>query len=85
MAHLVQRGEPRRVWLRDVSPKGFGIVCFGRRPYIEGAWRITAVGSTATWGRTVYVRPWFFLFWHIGVEGLPEPRDAQAPEAELAA
>ena len=75
------RNRRRRVWLRDVSPGGAGLLCTGRRPRAGELWRI----SELRWGRVVWARRRFVLFWHVGIEEVEEPEGTVMPAWERAA
>jgi cellulose synthase (UDP-forming) len=75
------RNRRRRVWLRDVSPGGAGLLCTGRRPRAGELWRI----SELRWGRVVWARRRLGLLWHVGIEEIEEPEGSVMPAWERAA
>jgi cellulose synthase (UDP-forming) len=75
------RNRRRRVWLRDFSPGGAGLLCTGRRPRAGELWRI----SELRWGRVVWARRRFGLLWHVGIEEIEEPDHPVMPAWEHAA
>ena len=77
----VGRNRKRRVWLRDQSPGGAGLLCTGRRPRNGELWRI----SELRWGRVVHTRRRLLLFWRVGLEEVEEPADRVLPAWEDAA
>jgi cellulose synthase (UDP-forming) len=75
------RNRRRRVWLRNYSPGGAGLLCTGRRPRRGELWRITEL----RWGRVVWARRYLGLLWKVGVEEIEEPKNPVMPAWEHAA
>jgi len=83
---LLGRELYRDVWLRDVSARGIGLICLGKRPRVEGLWHIANPPGPVRWGRAVYVRRRFAFLWYVGIEAVDESaRSIEAPEWEIAA
>jgi cellulose synthase (UDP-forming) len=85
LLRLVHANADRTVLLRDCSPRGLGLLCFGKRPSNAGLWRISGLGESIRWGRAVFTLQRFPFVWHVGVELVGEPQDSRSPEVELAA
>jgi cellulose synthase (UDP-forming) len=85
LPRLLCAGVSRRVLLRDVSPRGLGLLCLGARPQSEGPWRLSGLYDSPCWGRVVYVRRRLPGLWWVGIERIEQPRELRAPECELAA
>lgn len=67
-------GRETRVWLRDRSPRGLGLMLRGPAPAPDARWRVAAAGGVEREGRTVYVRKVWPTFWAVGIalEGAAE-------------
>ena len=85
LLRLLSAGAARRVLLRDVSPRGLGLVCLGARPHCAGPWQLSGLYGPSCWGRVVYARQRLPGIWWIGIERMGGPQDVRAPECELAA
>lgn len=81
---LKRMGTQRRVWLRDASLRGLGLVCVGTKPDVDGRWLLSGMGE-GTWGRAVWVKRRFRFIWYVGVERIDAPQNEFQTECELAA
>ncbi len=77
-------GRERRLWVRDRSARGFGLVLAGEEPPVGGIWRIAGSGAPVRFGRTVHVRRVGGLFWRVGIELVADPGDGNRGVEELA-
>ncbi len=77
-------GQGRGVWLRDRSPRGLGLLLTGERPRQGEIWRVAGEGRAVRFARAVYVRPWAYFFWRVGIEFVAEPGDSGRVVDELA-
>jgi len=77
-------GVERRVWLRDRSPRGIGLVLRGPAPRVAGQWRVARADGSFESGRVIYVRRWVHFYWRVGIELVREPLDSGKGVDELA-
>ena len=74
-----------KVLLRNSSPLGLGVWCFGSAPGLGATWRISCLAGPERWGRVAYVRRRLPFVWSVGIELIKAPEEAPATEVELAA
>lgn len=83
----MESGRYRRVWQRDLSEGGIGLVVLGA-PLPEGvAVPILAPGQPVRWARVVHQRRWLPQVWRAGLEFVPShtQQEDRRPDVYLAA
>ena len=85
LSRLHANGASRRVLLRDVTPRGIGLLCLGERPQSERPWRLSGLYDSTCWGRVVYAHSRLPGLWRVGIERIERQRDLREPECELVA
>jgi len=85
LLRLLCAGDARRVWLRDLSPRGLALVGVGEPPHGRGLWQLSGLYGPPCWGRVVYTRRSLPGVWRIGIARIDAPQGVCAPECELAA